>query len=116
MTVERRYCARHPIDIRVHIRYRKRRFFCARALNVCDQGMFLEVQSITLPTGTMIEIEVACLGKDWLIPGVVVHHGGSGIGVMFQDHQPALYQGLTQRETCRQQFQAAAHQGGAEAR
>ncbi|MCG6985280.1 MAG: PilZ domain-containing protein [Thiocapsa sp.] len=98
MTVELRYCARHPIDLRVHIRYRNRRFFCARARNLSNDGMFLEVQNLTLPTGTLIELELQALGRDWLIPALVVHHRGSGIGVMFRDPQPALYRGLTQTE------------------
>lgn len=99
MTVELRYCARHPIDLRVHIRYRRRRFFCARACDLSDDGMFLEVQNLTLPRGTLIELELCALGRDWLIPAIVVHHRGSGIGVMFREPQPALYRGLTQGET-----------------
>lgn len=101
MTIERRYCARHPIDLHVSIRYRKRRFICARACNLSDQGMFLEVRNLTLPTGIPVELELACLGKDWLIPAIVIHHRGSGIGVMFRDPQPALYRGLT-RDITRQ--------------
>ncbi|EGV20387.1 PilZ domain-containing protein [Thiocapsa marina] len=101
MTIERRYCARHPIDLPVSIRYRKRRFICAHACNMSNQGMFLEVRNLTLPTGILVELELECLGKDWLIPALVVHHRGSGIGVMFRDPQPALYQALT-RDPARQ--------------
>jgi hypothetical protein len=95
MTIERRYCARHPIDLPVSIRYRKRRFICARGCNLSDQGMFLEVRNLTLPTGVLVELELECLGTEWLIPAIVIHHRGSGIGVMFRDRQPVLYQGLT---------------------
>lgn len=95
MTIERRYCARHPIDLHVSIRYRRRRFICARACNLSDQGMFLEVRNLTLPTGVLVELELECLGTDWLIPAIVIHHRGSGIGVMFRDPQPVLYHGLT---------------------
>lgn len=99
MTIERRYCARHPIDLHVSIRYRKRRFICARACNLSDQGMFLEVRNLTLPTGVLIELELECLGTAWLIPAIVIHRRGSGIGVMFRDPQPVLYQGLTRDST-----------------
>lgn len=99
MNIERRYCARHPIDLHVSIRYRKRRFICARGCNLSDQGMFLEVRNLTLPIGILVELELECLGKDWLIPAIVVHHRGSGIGVMFRDPQPALYRGLTRDMT-----------------
>jgi hypothetical protein len=96
MTVERRYRVRHPIDISVHIRYRKRRFICARACNLSDDGMFLEVRNLTLPSGTMVELELQCLGQDRLIPAIVIHHSGTGIGVMFRESQPELFQSLTQ--------------------
>jgi hypothetical protein len=102
MTVERRYSARHPIDLQVYIRYRKRRFIGARACNLSNQGMFLEVRNLTLPHGTLIELELDCLGKDWLIPSIVVHRRGSGIGIMFQEPQPDLYRGLTQAPAMRQ--------------
>jgi hypothetical protein len=83
----------------VSIRYRRRRFICARACNLSDQGMFLEVRNLTLPTGVLIELELECLGTEWLIPAIVIHHCGSGIGVMFRDPQPVLYQGLTRDST-----------------
>ncbi len=114
MSAERRYSARHPIDQPVYIRYRKRRFSCALASNLSNQGMFLEVRNLTLPTGTPIELEFDCLGTQWLIPAIVVHHNesggpgsgrqasrGSGIGVMFRDAQPALYHALSQTESLR---------------
>jgi hypothetical protein len=102
MTVERRYSARHPIDLPVYIRYRKRRFIRAHACDLSNQGMFLEVRNLTLPDGTQIELELECLGKDWLIPSIVVHHRGAGIGVMFLEPQPDLYRGVTQAEPMRQ--------------
>lgn len=112
MSVERRYSTRHPLDLQVYIRYRKRRFSCAHASNLSDQGMFLDVRNLTLPTGTLIELELDCLGKKWLIPAIVVHHKDSGqqgsgrqasresgIGVMFRDAQPELCHGLRQGES-----------------
>lgn len=98
MSVERRYSVRHPLDLRVHIRYRKRRFYDARGRNLSVDGMYLEVQSVTLPTGTLVELEFECQGRGWLVPAIVVHHTGAGVGVMFRDPQPALFKDLIQPE------------------
>jgi len=93
MSRERRLSNRQPADIRVQIRYRRRRFLGARGRDLSVQGMYLEVRNLTLPAGTRIELEFEALGRPWLIPAVVVHCNGSGIGVMFQEPQPGLYQG-----------------------
>ncbi len=95
MSVERRYGARHPIDLRVHVRYRKRRLHCARARNLSTNGMFLDVQSVTLPDGTLVELELDRQGEELRIPAMVVHHRGSGIGVIFRDPQPELFEELS---------------------
>lgn len=101
MTVERRYSTRYAVDLQVHIVYRRRRFFNARARNLSEQGMYLDVRAITLPTGTLIELELDCLGQAWRIPAVVVHHQARGVGVMFRDPQPELYRGLIDGSTAR---------------
>jgi hypothetical protein len=90
MTIEHRYCARRPIELKVYIRYRKRRFFCATGRDLSDQGMFLEVRNLTLPTGTMVELDLSALGRDWLIPAIVTHRAESGIGVIFRESRPEL--------------------------
>ncbi|NEX20994.1 PilZ domain-containing protein [Thiorhodococcus mannitoliphagus] len=95
-TIERRYSARYPIKLAVYIRYRKRRFFCATGANLSSQGMFLEVRNVMLPTGTMVELELRALGRDWLIPAVVAHRDAAGIGVMFRELQSELSHGLSQ--------------------
>ncbi|MEA3276201.1 MAG: PilZ domain-containing protein [Pseudomonadota bacterium] len=95
MSVEHRYSARHSIDLQVHIRYRKRRFYCAHARNLSTDGIYLEVQSVTLPTGTHVELEFDSQGEYFLIPAVVAHHNGSGVGVMFRDPQSGLFKYLT---------------------
>ncbi len=94
MSVERRYSFRHRIDCAVHIRYRRRRFCRARGRNLCAEGMFLEVQSLTLPTGTLVELELDSEGADWLVPAIVVHHQAGGVGVMFREPRPELLQSL----------------------
>mgnify|MGYP001824423997 CR=1 FL=1 len=93
---ERRYCARHRLELPVYIRYRKRRFLGAHARNISVGGMYLAVQSLTLPAGTPVELELNHLGKKELIPAVVIHGTSSGIGVMFLEPQVALFQAIAQ--------------------
>ncbi|AHF04605.1 pilus biosynthesis protein PilZ [Marichromatium purpuratum 984] len=108
MSVERRYCARLPIDLQVQILYRKRRFCSATARNLSNQGMLLDVRNVTLPTGTLIELEFQALGRHWLIPAIVVHHHGGGVGVMFRDEHNTLYQDLPRRPAAELPAQASA--------
>jgi hypothetical protein len=93
---ERRLGARQRIDLPVYIRYGRRPFLGARAQDVSVGGMFLSVQSLILPTGTPIELEFTSLGRDWLIPAVVVHGDNSGVRVMFREPQAELFRRLTQ--------------------
>jgi len=93
---ERRYCARHPIDLSVYIRYRRRRFRGAQGRDLSVGGMYLEVHALTLPIGTPVELEFSRLGRHWLLPAVVVHGSHSGIHVMFRDPQPALFHDIIQ--------------------
>jgi hypothetical protein len=97
MTGERRYCARHRIELPVYIRYHKRPFLGAVARNLSVGGMFLSVQALILPTGTPIELEFRCLGKRWLLPAIVTHGDNSGIGVMFQEPQTTLFHALIEQ-------------------
>ena len=90
MTIEHRYQVRHCAELRVYIRYRRRRFSCATGTEVSDQGMFLQVRNLTMPTGTLVELELPALGSDWLIPAIVIHKAPAGIGVMFRDARPEL--------------------------
>jgi hypothetical protein len=99
MSVERRYSARHPIDLNVHVRYRKRRFYCAHAHDLSTDGMYLKVRNVTLPSGTLVELEFELEGKAWLVPAIVVHHHDAGVGVMFRDPQPALFDHLIHRRS-----------------
>ena len=96
MRTERRTAARRLIDLPVYIRYRKRRFLAAQARNIAVGGMFLDVQSLTLPVGTPVELEFRQVGHGWLIPGIVIRGNSQGIGVMFRDAQPDLLRELTQ--------------------
>ncbi len=98
MKAERRYSARYPIDIKVQILYHGRRFFAAQGRNLSHLGIYLDVRNVTLPTGTQVELEMECLGKEWLLEAVVVHRNRLGVGVMFREPQPELCQGLTRRD------------------
>lgn len=95
MSLESRRNYRHPVDIPVHIRYRKRRFFCARARKLSAEGMYLEVQSLTLPVGTLVELEFQYGGEDYRLPAVVTDRGDGGVGVLFSDPQIDLYRDLS---------------------
>ena len=108
MTAERRYSARQPIDLRVEVLYGRRRFNGARARNLSNQGMFLTLPKVTLPAGTPVTLELSCFGREWLIAAVVVHRRLEGVGVMFREPQPALYQGVIQGEVPRAADRAAA--------
>lgn len=94
MSVERRYSTRHPVNFLVYIRYRRRRFSEAAARNLSVQGLYLEVKALTVPTGTFVELEFDCLGREWLLPALVIHREANGIGIMFCDPQPELYRGV----------------------
>ena len=94
MSHERRYSARRSVDLCVHIRYRGRRLHCANARNLSVGGMYLDVRSVTLPNGTLVELELECEGKELLVPAIVVHRGKTGVGVMFRSSQPELFEAL----------------------
>ena len=92
MSIEHRYRTRRASDIEVQIQYRNRRFRSARGRNLSDQGMYLEVSNLTLPTGTLVVLEVRDMDREWRIPAIVVHQDKTGIGVMFRDTHPELPQ------------------------
>jgi len=111
MNTNRRHEARRASALQVNIRYRKRRLQYAYVRNLSINGMYLDVRSITLPKGTLVEIELDSAGEEMLVPAVVVHQNGSGIGVEFRDPQPELLEVLchlnrTHYPEARSQFQA----------
>ncbi len=94
MSVERRYSKRYPMEGDVYIRYRKQRAFPARAANCSMQGMFLRTESLTLLTGALVELEIFRDGRLWEVMGIVTHTQPDGIGVMFWQPQPELYESV----------------------
>ena len=57
MTTKRKSSVQHPVSFSVDIRYGKRYFFSAKARNLSAEGMFLETTAVTLPPGTLVELE-----------------------------------------------------------
>jgi len=89
------------MELRVYIRYRRRRFHAARARELSSVGMTLAVQSLTLPNGTPIELEFRGPNRSWLIAAAVTHSDNSGIGVIFCDPQPELLASIGYRAEAR---------------
>ena len=94
MSVERRYYKRYPMAGDVYIRYRKQRAFPAKAVNCSMQGMYLKTESLTLLTGALVELEIFRDGRLWEVVGIVSHTQSDGIGVMFWQPQPELYESV----------------------
>jgi hypothetical protein len=75
----------------VLIRYRQRRFPTAQARDLSPAGMYLQTEKLTLPTGTLIEIEFDRWGRQWFIPASVVRGDRCGVELLFRTPQPELY-------------------------
>lgn len=90
MTIETRHQQRVRLTFDVHIIYR-RRLFQAAASNLSSEGIFLTTGALTLPTGTLIDMEFKLGVRKWLIAGLVVRQNPSGIGIMFRNPQPTLF-------------------------
>ncbi|MES9943280.1 MAG: PilZ domain-containing protein [Candidatus Thiodiazotropha sp. 6PLUC2] len=106
MPVEKRYSKRYPMDGDVYIRYRKQRLFPARAENCSVQGMFLQTESLTLLTGSLVELELFRHGRHWSIMGVVTHSHQGGVGVMFWKPQSDLYESVIADASSRRRVEA----------
>ena len=90
MTIETRHQQRVRLSFDVPIIYRGR-LFQAGARNLSSEGMFLRTGALTLPRGTLIEMEFRLGVQKWLIAGLVVRQSPSGIGIMFRSPQVALF-------------------------
>lgn len=90
MLSERRCCERHPIGVQVQIRYGRRRFYGAYGRNLSIAGIWVEVHALTLPVGTLVELEFEVQGQPCLVSARVVHYDATGIGMVFAKPQPGL--------------------------
>jgi len=59
-----------------------------------EESSKLAVQSLTLPTGTPVQLEFRGAGRSWLLPAVVVQGASCGIRVMFHEPQPEIFRDL----------------------
>jgi len=99
MSVERRYSKRLPVNFPVDVCYRELRPFPARASNLSLEGAHLNAQNLNIPSGTLVDLQFRAYGREWNIPALVVQVSSGGLGVMFRDPQPALYQVFSQPGT-----------------
>lgn len=58
----------------------------------------METTNLTLPTGTLVEIELNRWEREWRIPAIVVHADARGVGLVFRSALPELYQYETAAE------------------
>lgn len=92
MTVEKRYSKRYPLACDVYIRYRKQRAFPAKAQDCSLYGMSLKTESLTLLSGSMVELDIFFNQRKWEITALVTHTQQNCLGVMFWDPQHEFYQ------------------------
>lgn len=90
MKSEHHFDPRPAHEIDVHIQYGNRHFRSAKGRHLSKQGMYLEVEHLTLPAGTVVVLEVRDMDRRWHVPAIVVHQDGAGIGVRFRATPPAL--------------------------
>ncbi|MEG7522192.1 MAG: hypothetical protein M3H12_03715 [Chromatiales bacterium] len=76
------------------ILHRKQRAFPAKAVNCSMLGICFEAESLTLPIGVLVEVDLRRYGRNWRMMGIVVHTSQSGIGIMFRNHQPEFYEAV----------------------
>ncbi|MCF6283118.1 MAG: PilZ domain-containing protein [Candidatus Polarisedimenticolaceae bacterium] len=93
MAVQKRYQARLKINKEIHLIYRKRAF-TAYAVNLSSEGMGLQVEALSIPTGMFLELDFHIGDKHWQIPAVVTHSSTRELGVMFLSKQDLLYTSL----------------------
>lgn len=85
MTIEHCQNDQHSGDLQVQIHYGKRRFCHARGRDLSSGGISLDVRHLTLPIGTVIDLEFREPGNNRLIEAIVTHQDHAGIKVSFLD-------------------------------
>jgi len=95
MFAERHRSASHQVELEVVLRYRQRRFPVARARDLSPEGIFVRTTNLTLPVGTLVDLELDRWGRRWLIPAVVIDGDRRGVELMFRTPQPELYRSET---------------------
>ena len=91
MGFERRLSPRIDHGFDVEIRYRDRRAFIAYAQNLSQSGIYLRTGSLSIPGGTLVDLQFTLDGELWQMAALVVRRDGEGIGLLFRIPQPELY-------------------------
>ena len=89
MAIEKRHHQRVDLEFNAQLVYR-RRGFPVRVKNLSTEGIFMETGALTIPTGTLVDMEFGLADHSWQISGLVVHRCPEGVGVMFRMDQPEL--------------------------
>jgi hypothetical protein len=96
--MEHRCGLRAETEFEVEVRLRRHRYFPAQARNVCASGMFLDLQGATIPPYTLTELHFSIGDVPFNLEAMVVHQQPGGIGVMFRDPRPEVYQAASTSE------------------
>lgn len=87
--MERRYQQRKSLDLDVILYDRQGQVGAFKARNLSVGGIYVETGPVDLCVGDLLD--VSCLvecgrAKMHNLRGIVVHHTGEGVGVMFRDY------------------------------
>ena len=96
MTAEPRHETRDWPGLAVQVLYGRRRFCSAQVRDASIEGMSLTLRNLSLPSGTLVGLELGGLGADWLVEAVVVRSAGTEVSVRFREPQPEFLQSLIQ--------------------
>ncbi len=96
MTIEKRHSQRVALHLDAQLLYRGR---CCKVVlkNLSIEGIFLNTGDLSIPNGTLVDLEFSLADHRWQISGLVVHQAMKGIGVMFRVSQPELFQMASER-------------------
>lgn len=100
MIAERHLRASHPLNLTVQVLYGRRRFCSASVRSLSVKGMSISLRNLTLPAGTLVELEVDVPGLDWRGQAVVARSVGAEVNVLFREPQPELLKALARPEVC----------------
>jgi Tfp pilus assembly protein PilZ len=97
MTIERRHSPRIETGIQTQILHRGR-CFSTRVINLSREGLFLQTDALTIPSGMFIDISLTLDDHHWQMSGLVIWSCPKGVGVVFRVSQPELYDMVLARE------------------
>jgi len=99
MTIDHRHGTRQPLDmdldLGVWIQHCDGYFARVKASNISCDGIYVRGSNLILSAGSLVALEIKALRQNWRITGCVVHQTGEGLGILFRDPQPELFDLLT---------------------